>query len=787
MNARRTHVWLGTFFMAVLAGYSGPANGQSAAGPAVFDEPNAYGEPAIAEDTPSEPVDILSSDAPLPQGQQVNVGSYGQIDLHVKDLDLTKVLQLLSIQSEKNIIASRNVAGTVSADLYGVDFYDALGAILHPNGFGYEEQGQFIYVYTQNELEEKRERERETVFRVVRLSYISGADAATFITPLLSSAGSVAISADAEDGFQPTISDGGANSFAHTDTLLINDYAENVDRIVGVLKQIDVRPKQVLIESTILQTSLTEANAFGVDFAVFADLNLLDFTTPLGAFDALRSNAGPWDSGSATVSTPGLTDGEGTLKFGVLSDDVAVFVRALDRVSDTNVIARPSMLVLNRQKAELLVGERLGYISTNATETSQTQTVEFLDIGTQMTVRPFIGEDDFVRLELRPSVSDGSTSLIGGFVIPDTSTAELVTNVMVKSGQTAVLGGLFKEDTGVSRRQVPGVGDLPLVGPAFSGQDDDVSRSEVIFLIKPTIMKDEYLYQAGEAAEDGVQLSRIGIREGLLPWSRTRLVNWQMRQAYDAYEAGDTDKAKWHSDLALYLDPTVVDARAMNEQITGEQEYLHNFGLLYKVIDEAISRQVDDATMSELDLDLGEAEQDAGRSDSVDQAETWQPESTEAAEAETWEPDASQSTEADTWETETSPSAEAQSDTQFESDTAVIEAAVDTPFLGDEADTTAQAPAPQSEEDEFFSESEDEWATAEDEPAEDETVSVFDVVEAWTPGNTTEEQSDSQTAEADEGSDSQAAEADEDTDSQTAEADEPSESEGQVSEVETKP
>src|SRR5690606_16339595 len=107
-------------------------------------------------------------------------------------------------------------------------------------------------------------------------------------------------------------------------------------------------PKQVLIEATILQTRLTEENAFGVDFALFADLDLLDFATPLGAFNQLQSNAGPWDSGGAGVSTPGNTAaGDATIKFGVLSDEAAVFVRALDRVADTNVVARPSMLVLN--------------------------------------------------------------------------------------------------------------------------------------------------------------------------------------------------------------------------------------------------------------------------------------------------------------------------------------------------------------------------------------------------------------------------------------------------------
>ena len=101
-------------------------------------------------------------EAPAPAGESaVEMDSFGKIDLAVKDLEIAKVLQLLSIQSQKNIVTSRNVSGTVSADLYGVSFHDALDAILSPNGFGYEEKGNFIYVYTAQELEERQQAARQ--------------------------------------------------------------------------------------------------------------------------------------------------------------------------------------------------------------------------------------------------------------------------------------------------------------------------------------------------------------------------------------------------------------------------------------------------------------------------------------------------------------------------------------------------------------------------------------------------------------------------------------------------
>jgi len=233
MVTRNTKYWLGVFFCSV-----GCICNSSALG-AGEDIPALAGEPIPPDATPAL-FETASEDEALPQGQQVEVGSFGQIDLHVKDLDLTKVLQLLSIQSQRNIIASRNVAGTISADLYGVDFYEALDAILHTNGFGYREKGQFIYVYTADEIAQLEEQDRELAYKIVRLNYINAADASAFVSPLLSSNGSIALSGESEDGFEPSLSDGGANQSAHQDTLVIRDYPENIEQILAVIEELDM-------------------------------------------------------------------------------------------------------------------------------------------------------------------------------------------------------------------------------------------------------------------------------------------------------------------------------------------------------------------------------------------------------------------------------------------------------------------------------------------------------------------------------------------------------------------
>ena len=386
MKVRSQRFLAGLFLCAIGSVCAGPALGQNQT-----DSPDpangANGEPQNGE-----VVELFESDDDAEATQQkVEVGSFGQIDLQVKDLDVTDVLRLLSMQSKKNIIASRNVSGKVSANLYGVDFYEALDAILQPNGFGYREKGDFIYVYTQEELAEIEKANRKRVTKIVRLNYLNAADAKVLITPMLSEDGETVISSETSQGFQPSISDGGADSYAGTPTLVLTDYEENVADAIGLIKELDTRPQQVLVEATILQARLTEENAFGVDFSVFADIDVDSFATPLGAVDELI-DGGPdgADSASAVQSTVGNTGAPGSgVKLGFLGSDFSVFVRALDSVTDTTVLSVPKILTLNRQKAELLVGNRLGYLNTTVTENSRTATVEFLETGTQLTVRPF--------------------------------------------------------------------------------------------------------------------------------------------------------------------------------------------------------------------------------------------------------------------------------------------------------------------------------------------------------------------------------------------------------------
>ncbi len=535
---------------------------------------------------------------------EVEVSEYDLVDLHVNNEDLGNILQLLSIQSQRNIITSNTVQATVTADLYGVTFYEALDSILNVNGFGYIEKGNFIYVYTREELEEFERATRRPISRILHLDYLNSADAAEFAKELLSENGSISTHA-ATASFQ--ISEGapaGADTYASSASIVIHDYEEQVEEIMGLLRELDTKPTQVLVEATILQTALNEANAFGVDFALIKNLNFTDFVGtggPLSVIDGLIGGKGQLVDGtnvavpngggdvSGVSSNVGNTAGPATLKAGLVNGDVAVFMRVLDEVTDVTIVSNPKILTLNRQPARVLVGTRVGYLNTTSTTTATTQTVEFLEVGTELAVRPFVSQTGLIRLELRPQVSSfklrSITDNTGATItIPDEDTTEMTTNVMVRDGQTVVLGGLFTETTTATRRQVPLLGNIPMIGQAFRGNDDSTRRSEIIFLITPSIVNDTILAETGDRGNEFVEHARFGARKGLLPWSRERRIGQILIDARRLADSGNTEKALAKIDQALRLQPNSPDARAMRTELTGEMSHAPSRAMIQSIM-----------------------------------------------------------------------------------------------------------------------------------------------------------------------------------------------------------
>jgi type IV pilus assembly protein PilQ len=574
----------------------------------------------------TEPAAPADDEEQAPAGtSEVRVSEYMTVDIIVQNDNVTNVLHKLAVQARRNIVPSANVDRIVNATIYDVPFYDALEGLLSPNGLGYVEREDFIYVYTNEELASLNLGTWQPVTRIIHLDYLRPADARDYVINLLSADGHIEITKDmplegagaggggggpaggyggavAEEGTEDVVYTPQIDEFSLTNAVVVQDYEENVERIESFLRELDTPPAQVLIEATIVQTTLSEANAFGVDFALLTDNSFVDFFNapiagvPIGFKTVLDTDGNlsepqlPSNQGFV-VSDPGnVGEGDATIRGGYINDDVGVFIRALDKVTDVTLLSNPKILTLNRQRAKVFVGTKVGYLETTIVENQVLQTVKFIDTGIILDIRPYILRDGRIRLELAPKVSDVVFRLVesqSGFVqeIPDERIRTVNTDVLVPEGYTAVLGGLFREDTTRTRSQVPVLGDIPLAGAAFRGHDDTTDQAEIIFLIKPTVLEEQVVIEEGQRGEQYGERVRVGSRLGLLPWSRERQTARLNLQAERLLAQGRPGRALHKIRRSLELHPLQPEVIRMQQELVNDPLWWPTRSWMDRVID----------------------------------------------------------------------------------------------------------------------------------------------------------------------------------------------------------
>jgi type IV pilus assembly protein PilQ len=526
---------------------------------------------------------------------QVTISDAGTVEMHLNDANLLEVLRMLSLQSRRNIVASSSVSGRVTANLYNVTLAQALDAILQSNGFVYREKDTFIYVYTAKELADIDRAARKTVTEIFRLHYTPAANAATMIKPALSTEAQVAITAAAQSGIATTSDDAGGNTHAAEDMLVITDFADNNEKIRKILKEVDRRPQQVLVEATILAATLNNNNALGVDFSVLGGVKFDQFlqspaqtSSDAGGGTLTRTDgSGKGDYG---VGQTGFTKNvpAGGLRVGVLTNNISVFVQALESITNTTVLANPKVLALDKQKGYVHVGRSDGYQTTTVSQTTSTQTVQFLDSGTTLVFRPYVGDDGYVRMEIHPEDSSGGLTASN---LPFKSTTEVTTNMMVRDGRTIVIGGLFRESSGTSRDQIPVLGNIPVLGTLFRQQQDQTTRQEIIVLLTPHVLKDDSKYnELSEEMQKRLDQLRIGTRKGMMPFGRQRLAESAYENAVAELAKPDAnlDLALWYLESAINLNPQFVEALELRAKVSGKRVTEANNSLIRDFISQSI-------------------------------------------------------------------------------------------------------------------------------------------------------------------------------------------------------
>ena len=253
----------------------------------------------------------------------------------------------------------------------------------------------------------------------------------------------------------------------------------------------------------ILSVTLDDNQQLGVNFSVIDRLQNVAFVN--GSANAINNMGGfkpakvlttaPIVTGSTATPSTALTNlqpgfafpVDQGLRFGFITHNIAGFVQALETLSKVNILASPRVLVLNKQRAEIQLGQRLGYRNTVTNLTSSLQTVDFLSVGTLLTLRPYVATDGMNRMEIHPEKSTGALDANG---IPQTNTQELTTNILVPDGSaTIVIGGLIDDQDSVAQTGIPGLSRLQRLGFLFRNRVSAVHKSELIVLLTPRILQ----------------------------------------------------------------------------------------------------------------------------------------------------------------------------------------------------------------------------------------------------------------------------------------------------------
>jgi type II secretory pathway component GspD/PulD (secretin) len=272
------------------------------------------------------------------------------------------------------------------------------------------------------------------------------------------------------------------------------------------------------------------------------------------------------------IETFGFANAGGDgLRLGIAAGNMRAFITALESTTDMTILANPKILTVNKQEGSVLIGTNLGYRSSTTVSTGGVATegeVEFLQTGTQLVFRPYIGNDGYIRMDIYPKDSDASLNEDG---VPTENTTELRSNIIVKDGETIVIGGLFRDVVIATRNQLPILGNFPIVGALFRGTTDVVQRQEVIVLLTVRIIEDPSETDGDGRAED-VRRKRFGAKDTLHSIGRARWAEDAYAEAAQYYVEGNTCDAMRRVRVALILRPTYLEAIRLKERILAETD-----------------------------------------------------------------------------------------------------------------------------------------------------------------------------------------------------------------------
>lgn len=438
----------------------------AAAKPAMVFEP-----PAMMAATPLPQPAVPQSVAPARVMPEPAKYTGQKISLVFDEADIRRILQLIAEVSDLNIIAGDDVKGTITLRLIDVPWDQALDLIMEIKGLGMVREGNVVRVLPREQIRaaaearltaaRTQEKLEDLVTEAISVSYTNLSNVSGAAKSVLTERGKLT-----ED--------------ARNKKLIIKDIPSVVEEVRALVAMLDTPERQVMIEARIVEADSTFTRDLGVSWRIQYN----DDPNP-----AISSDSGAVSGGGNFVIAPvaGNAGLGSAFRFGnALIDSTVLDLRisALETARQGKVISTPRVSTLNGQAATISQGTKIPYQSSGTDGLPKT---EFVDANLELTVTPEINPDNSIILDI--NASNSSPTLVAGAEQPGINTKEAKTKLLVRDGETTIIGGIFVENTSDSESGIPYLRKIPYLGQLFKSTNKSNNRSELLIFITPRIVR----------------------------------------------------------------------------------------------------------------------------------------------------------------------------------------------------------------------------------------------------------------------------------------------------------
>jgi type IV pilus assembly protein PilQ len=403
-----------------------------------------------------------------------------KISLVFDDADIRMILKLIGEVSETNIIAGDDVKGTITLRLVDVPWDQALDLVMEIKGLGQLREGNVVRILPQEKIRSLRQAELTSVrderqleplvTEVISVSYTSLANIKAPVQDLL------------------TKDRGKVTEDNRNKQLIVTDVPAVIRDVRRLVSLLDTPERQVMIEARIVEASST----FGRDLGVKWGISYQDDTG--GAGDPSRANLGlgggfliaPPTAGNV-MGSAGLGSGITFGRVGIDSTVLDLRISALETSGYGKVVSTPRISTLNGGQATISQGTKIPYQSSGTDGLPKT---EFVDANLQLTVTPVINPDNSIILDITATNSSigSNINVGGGGTAPAIDTKEAKTKLLVRDGETTVIGGVFVETENFGEAGVPLLRSIPIIGHLFKSTSRSTTKAELLVFITPRIV-----------------------------------------------------------------------------------------------------------------------------------------------------------------------------------------------------------------------------------------------------------------------------------------------------------